>query len=71
MIPMISKIINISTQERGQPMAKQKERIIRRIPADVDTVLRVEAARKDISVNDLVLQILTKEAKRLEKKGRG
>ena len=52
-------------------MAKQKERIIRRIPADVDTVLRVEAARKDISVNDLVLQILTKEAKRLEKKGRG
>ena len=52
-------------------MAKQKERIIRRIPADVDMILRVEAARQDISVNDLVLKILTKEAKRLEKKGRG
>ena len=51
-------------------MAKQKERIIRRIPADVDTVLRVEAARQDISVNDLVLQILTKEAKRIEKKNK-
>jgi plasmid stability protein len=49
-------------------MAKQKERLIRKIPADVDTVLRVEAARKDISVNDLVVEILTKEAKRLEKK---
>jgi predicted HicB family RNase H-like nuclease len=52
-------------------MAKQKDRLIRKIPADVDTILRVEAARQDISVNDLVLQILTKEAKRLEKKGRG
>ena len=52
-------------------MAEQKTRLVRGIPADVDTVLRVEAARKDISVNDLVLQILTKEAKRLQKKGRG
>jgi len=52
-------------------MAKQKDRLIRNIPENVDTILRVEAARQDISVNDLVLQILTKEAKRLEKKGRG
>ncbi|NIQ89711.1 MAG: hypothetical protein GWN86_29180 [Desulfobacterales bacterium] len=48
-----------------------KDRLIRRIPDDVDTVLRVEAAREDISVNDLIVRILTKEAKRLEKKGRG
>jgi predicted HicB family RNase H-like nuclease len=51
-------------------MGKLKERLIRRIPEDVDTVLRVEAARENISVNDLVLRILTKEAKLLEKKRR-
>jgi predicted HicB family RNase H-like nuclease len=51
-------------------MAKQKTRLVRRIPVDVDLALRIEAAKKDISVNDLVLQILAKEAKRLQKKGR-
>jgi predicted HicB family RNase H-like nuclease len=51
-------------------MGKLKDRLIRRIPEDVDTVLRVEAARENISVNDLVVRILTKEAKLLEKKRR-
>lgn len=51
-------------------MARQKTRLVRRIPVDVDIALRIEAARKDISVNDLVLQILAKETKRLQKKGR-
>lgn len=51
-------------------MGKLKDRLIRRIPPDVDTELRIEAARRNISVNDLVLKILTKEAKRLEKKRR-
>ena len=50
-------------------MGKPNNRLIRLIPADVDTVLRVEAARRNISVNDLVLEILAKEAKRLTKKG--
>jgi predicted HicB family RNase H-like nuclease len=51
-------------------MGKTNNRLIRLIPADVDTVLRVEAARRNISVNDLVLEILSKEARRLDKKAR-
>jgi hypothetical protein len=39
-------------------MARQKMRLVRRIPADVDIALRIEAAKKDISVNDLILKIL-------------
>ena len=51
-------------------MEKTNNRLIRSIPADIDTVLRVEAARRNISVNDLVLELLAKEAKRLDRKGR-
>lgn len=57
-------------------MAKKKEdqdlRVtnIRGIPGVYYKVLRIEAARQEISLNQLIVNILTKEAKRLEKKGR-
>jgi len=47
-----------------------KDRVIRRIPLEVDKELRIEAARRNLSVNDLVVKLLTKEARRLEKKRR-
>ena len=45
-----------------------KDRVIRKIPLDVDKELRIEAARRNLSVNDLVVNILEKEARRLQKK---
>lgn len=50
------------------PVTDVKDRVIRRIPLDVDQELRIEAATQNISVNDLVVKILKKEARRLEKK---
>jgi hypothetical protein len=44
-------------------------RHIRYIPEEVDLVLRVEAARRRLAINSYLLEILSKEAKRLEKKG--
>ena len=44
-------------------------RHIRYIPEDVDLVLRVEAAKRRLTINSYLLEILSKEAKRLEKKG--
>jgi predicted HicB family RNase H-like nuclease len=41
---------------------------LRGIPKDVHRTLRIEAAKQHISVNQLILNILTKEAKKLEKK---
>ena len=58
-------------------MAKKKDdqdlRVtnIRGIPGVHYRVLKIEAARQEISLNQLIVNILTKEAKRLEKKGRG
>ena len=43
---------------------------IRGIPGEVYRQLRIEAASQEISINQLVVNILTKEAKRLEKKDR-
>ena len=54
-------------------MAKDKpkgiNRHVRYIPEEVDLHLRVEAARRRITINSYIVNILTKEAKRLEKKG--
>ena len=44
---------------------------IRGIPGEVYRMLRVEAAWQEISINQLIVNILTKEAKRLEKKRKG
>jgi predicted HicB family RNase H-like nuclease len=44
---------------------------IRGIPGEVYRQLRIEAASQEISINQLVVDILTKEAKKLQKKGRG
>jgi predicted HicB family RNase H-like nuclease len=44
---------------------------VRKLPKDVHKILRVEAAWQEISINQLIVNILTKEAKRLEKKRRG
>jgi predicted HicB family RNase H-like nuclease len=41
---------------------------LRGIPKDVHRTLRIKAAKQHISVNQLILNILTKEAKKLEKK---
>ena len=41
---------------------------IRGIPGKAYKTLRVEAAMQEISINQLIVNILTKEAKRLEKK---
>jgi len=41
---------------------------IRGIPAEVYKTLRVEAAKQEISINQLLVNILIKEAKRLDKK---
>ncbi len=61
------------TLKGGESMAKKKpetiNRHIRYIPEEVDLHLRVEAARRRITINSYILEILTKEAKRLEKKG--
>ena len=42
---------------------------IRGIPGAVYKTLRVEAAKQEISINQIIVNILTKEAQRLEKKG--
>ena len=58
-------------------MAKKKDdqdlRVtnIRGIPGVHYKVLKIEAARQEISLNQLIVNILTKEAKKLAKKGRG
>lgn len=44
-------------------------RHIRYIPEEVDLVLRVEAAKRRQTINAYIVEILSKEAKRLEKKG--
>jgi hypothetical protein len=44
---------------------------IRGIPGEAYRQLRIEAASQEISINQLIVNILTREAKRLEKKGRG
>ena len=55
-------------------MAKKKDdqdlRVtnIRGIPGVHYKVLKIEAARQEISLNQLVINILVKEAKRLEKR---
>ena len=63
----------IPNMKGGESMAKKKSetinRHIRYIPEEVDLHLRVEAARRRITINSYILEILTKEAKRLEKKG--
>jgi predicted HicB family RNase H-like nuclease len=43
---------------------------IRGIPGEVYRQLRIEAASQEISINQLVVDILTREAKKLAKKGR-
>ena len=41
---------------------------IRGIPAQAYKTLRVEAARQEISINQLIVNILTKEARRIQKR---
>jgi predicted HicB family RNase H-like nuclease len=49
--------------------ADKRATSIRGIPSEVYKALRIEAAKQEISINQLIVNILTKEAKRLEKKG--
>jgi predicted HicB family RNase H-like nuclease len=49
--------------------ADKRATSIRGIPGEVYKALRIEAAKQEISINQLIVNILTKEAKRLEKKG--
>jgi predicted HicB family RNase H-like nuclease len=57
----------------GGQMAIKKEMVnrhIRNIPEDVDVHLRMEAAKRRISINTYIVDVLTKEARRLKKKAR-
>jgi predicted HicB family RNase H-like nuclease len=68
-------VLSSLLQKGGDSVAKKKDdqdlRVtnIRGIPGVHYKVLKIEAARQEISLNQLVVNILTKEAKRLEKKG--
>lgn len=52
---------------KGEPDLRTTN--IRGIPGAAYKTLRIEAAKQEISINQLIVNILTKEAKRLEKKG--
>jgi len=68
-------VLPLLSKKGGSSVAKKKERQdlrvtnIRGIPGVHYKVLKIEAARQEISLNQLIVNILTKEAKRLEKKG--
>jgi predicted HicB family RNase H-like nuclease len=54
-------------KQSGEPDLRTTN--IRGIPGKAYKTLRVEAAMQEISINQLIVNILVKESKRIEKKG--